>query len=97
MGIFKKIGKGIKKVFKKIGKGIKKVFRKIGDLGILGTIALSFILGPAAGFITGKLGTAASALMTKGAVAKGMGHVITAATKVASVPGNVFKTSTPTC
>ena len=94
MGIFKKIGKGIKKVFKKIGKGIKKVFRKIGDLGILGTIALSFILGPAAGFITGKLGTAASALMTKGAVAKGMGHVITAATKVASIPGNVFKTVT---
>ena len=30
MGIFSKIGKGIKKVFKKIGRGIKKAFKAFG-------------------------------------------------------------------
>ena len=44
MGIFKKIGK----VFKKIGKGVKKVFKKfgkfMGKIGIVGQIAMMFIL-----------------------------------------------------
>ena len=48
MGIFKKIGKGIGKVFKKIGKGVKKVFKKfgkfMGKIGIVGQLAMMFIL-----------------------------------------------------
>ena len=48
MGIFSKIGKGIKKVFSKIGKGIKKQFKRFGKFmnkaGILGQIAMMFIL-----------------------------------------------------
>ena len=44
MGIFKKIGK----VFKKIGKGVKKVFKKfgkfMGKIGIVGQIAMMFVL-----------------------------------------------------
>ena len=48
MGIFKKIGKGIKKVFKKIGKAIKKQFKRFGKfmnkIGVLGQVAMMFIL-----------------------------------------------------
>ena len=48
MGFFSKIGKGIKKVFKKIGGAIKKGFKKFGKFmgkaGILGQLAMMFIL-----------------------------------------------------
>jgi len=48
MGIFKKIFKGVGKVFKKIGKGVKKVFKKfgkfMGKIGIVGQIAMMFVL-----------------------------------------------------
>ena len=48
MGFFKKLFKGVKKVFKKVGKGIKKVVGKVGKFmnktGIVGQIALSFLL-----------------------------------------------------
>ena len=48
MGGFSKIFKGIKKGFKKIGKGIKGAFQKfgkfMGKIGILGQIAMMFIL-----------------------------------------------------
>lgn len=48
MGLFKKIFKGIGKVFKKIGKGVKKVFKKfgkfMGKIGIVGQIAMMFVL-----------------------------------------------------
>ena len=48
MGIFKKIGKGIKKVFSKIGRAIKKQFKRFGKfmnkIGVLGQIAMMFIL-----------------------------------------------------
>ena len=48
MGIIKKIFKGVGKVFKKIGKGIKSAFKKfgkfMGKIGILGQIAMMFIL-----------------------------------------------------
>jgi hypothetical protein len=48
MGIFSKIGKGIKKVFSSIGKGIKKQFKRFGKFmgkaGILGQIAMMFVL-----------------------------------------------------
>ena len=48
MGFFSKIGKGIKSAFKKIGKGIKSAFKKFGKfmnkIGILGQIAMFFIM-----------------------------------------------------
>ena len=48
MGFFSKVWKGVKKTFKKIGKGIKKGFQKfgkfMGKIGVLGQIAMSFIL-----------------------------------------------------
>ena len=48
MGLFKKVFKGIGKVFKKIGKGVKKVFKKfgkfMGKIGIVGQIAMMFVL-----------------------------------------------------
>ena len=48
MGFFKKIFRGVKKVFKKIGRGIKKGFQKFGKfmnkIGIVGQIAMMFIL-----------------------------------------------------
>ena len=48
MGLFKKVFKGIGKVFKKIGKGVKSVFKKFGKfmnkIGIVGNIAMMFIL-----------------------------------------------------
>jgi hypothetical protein len=48
MGAFSKIFKGIKKGFKKIGKGVKGAFQKfgkfMGKIGILGQLAMMFIL-----------------------------------------------------
>jgi phage-related protein len=48
MGFLKKIGKGLRKAFKKIGQGIKKAFKKfgkfMGKIGILGQLAMMFIL-----------------------------------------------------
>lgn len=48
MGFFSKIGKGIKSAFKSIGKGIQSAFKKFGKfmskIGVLGQVALMFIL-----------------------------------------------------
>jgi hypothetical protein len=48
MGFFSKIGKGIKSAFKSIGKGIKSAFKRFGKfmskIGVLGQVALMFIL-----------------------------------------------------
>ena len=48
MGFFSKIGKGIKSAFKSIGKGIKSAFKRFGKfmskIGVLGQVAMMFIL-----------------------------------------------------
>jgi len=48
MGFFSKIWKGVKKTFKKIGKGIKSAFKSfgkfMGKIGIVGQLAMMFIL-----------------------------------------------------
>jgi len=48
MGFFSKVWKGVKKTFKKIGKGIKSAFKKfgkfMGKIGIVGQLAMMFIL-----------------------------------------------------
>ena len=45
---FKKIKKGFKSAFKSIGKGIKSAFKKfgkfMGKIGVVGQIAMMFIL-----------------------------------------------------
>ena len=48
MGFFSKVFKSVGKVFKKIGKGIKSAFKKFGKfmnkIGILGQVAMFFIM-----------------------------------------------------
>jgi hypothetical protein len=60
MGFFSKIWKGLKKGVKKIGKGIKSAFKKFGKfmnkIGILGQVAMFFIL-PGIGEMLGSLWT----------------------------------------
>ena len=114
MGLFKKIFKGVGKVFKKIGKGIKKAFVKFGKFmnkaGILGQVAMMFILpgiGQALGSaFTGLIGTAGTAatattaatagtgLLGGGALSQAAGKVLQFAGKVASAPGKIFSSIT---
>ena len=81
MGIFSKIKRGLKKIVKKVGRGIKKVAKGIGKvlgkiakpfqkLGILGQIALSFIMPWAVGGIMKGMGYLASSSF--GTVASGL-------------------------
>ena len=60
MGIFKKIGKGIKTAFNSIGKKVKKAFKSfgkfMGEIGILGQIAMMFILPGIGNALMGALG-----------------------------------------
>ena len=90
MGLFKKLGKKLKGFFKRIGKGIKKGFKKfgkfMGKIGILGQIAMMFILpgiGSAMlkglGSITGLTATAGSAAATAGGLGTASGFVTAAA------------------
>jgi hypothetical protein len=71
MGFFSKIFKGVKKVFKKIGKGIKSAFKKfgkfMGKIGILGQVAMMFILPGIGNAILGTAGTAATVAGVGGA------------------------------
>ena len=81
MGLFSKIKRGFKKIVKKVGRGIKKVAKGIGKvlgkiakpfqkLGILGQIALSFIMPWAVGGIMKGMGYLASSSF--GTVASGL-------------------------
>ena len=90
MGLFKKLGKKLRGFFKRIGKGIKKGFQKFGKLmgkiGILGQIAMMFILPgigsmmlKGLGSITGLTATAGSAAATAGGLGTASGFVTAAA------------------
>jgi hypothetical protein len=72
MGFFKKIFKGVKKVFKKVGKGIKSAFKSVGrfmgKIGVLGQIAMMFVLPAIGGALMKGLGTGFNALVGKSAV-----------------------------
>ncbi len=92
MGFFKKLFKGVKKVFKKIGKGIKKVAGKVGKfmgkIGIVGQIALSFLL-PGIGALLGK---AAGAMMgSLNPIISGAGKFLNTAVKIGSKAGSLVK------
>jgi len=104
MGFFKKIFKGVGKVFKKIGKGIKKTVGKIGKfmnkIGIVGQIAMAFILPGIGNALMNGIGGIASSMVTNtlggigGAIVKGAGHVVSAAHKFVTVGKNAFNTVT---
>jgi len=100
MGFFSKIFKGIKKVVKKIGRGIKKTFMKVGKfmnkIGIVGQIAMAFIL-PGIGNMLGtalqSMGSFGTALAgSTNFLAKAAGTIIKGAATVASKAGQVFRT-----
>jgi len=95
MGFFKKIFKGVGKVFKKIGRGIKKAVGKFGKFmgkaGILGQVAMAFILpgiGSALGSMVGAAAASANPLLAAA------GKVLQFAGKVASAPGKIFSSIT---
>tara|TARA_R110000824_G_scaffold72211_1_gene184362 strand:+ start:653 stop:1999 length:1347 start_codon:yes stop_codon:yes gene_type:complete len=82
MGFFKKIFKGIGKVFKKIGKGIKSAFKKfgkfMGKIGILGQVAMMFIL-PGVGQLLGKAWSAIAGQTATQATASAAGQATSTA------------------
>ena len=92
MGFLSKIFKGVKKVFKKIGRGIKKVAGKIGKfmgkIGIVGQIALSFLL-PGIGALLGK--AAVGMMGSTNALISGAGKFLNAAVKIGSKAGSLVK------
>lgn len=102
MGFFKKVFKGVGKVFKKIGRGIKKVASKVGKfmnkIGIVGQIAMAFILPGIGNMLMQGIGGIASSMVANtlggigGAIVKGAGHVVRAAHKFVTVGKNAFNT-----
>jgi hypothetical protein len=80
--MFKKLFKGIKKVFKKVGKGIKKVVKGVGKVlgkvakpfqkfGLVGQIALGFIMPWAIGSVFGGLTSTAFGTFAQGLTQSG--------------------------
>ena len=99
MGFLKKIFKGIKKVFKKIGRGIKKGFAKFGKfmnkIGIVGQIAMMFILPGIGGALMKGLGTLGATLSASSSlILQGAGAVLNGAMKFATSVGNAYRTVT---
>lgn len=106
MGIFskvwKKVKKGFKGAFKSIGKGIKSAFKKfgkfMGKIGIVGQLAMSFILPGIGGALMGKLGAGfgklTSALAKGGKIAQAAGKVLEAGASFAKAGTSAFKTVT---
>lgn len=98
MGFLSKIWKGIKKTFKKIFKPIKKVFKSIGKfmgkIGIVGQIAMSFILPVVGGALSGTFSNIVGGLM-KGALGpagKAAGWVLGKAGEFAKMASAGYKT-----
>ncbi len=96
MGFFSKIFKGIKKVVKKIGKGIKSAFKKfgkfMGKIGILGKVAMFFIMPHVAGmFGNAFMGTAGA--LAGNTVGGALGAIGQAAGRVMEFVGNTVKTA----
>ena len=92
MGFFKKVFKGIKKHVKRIGKGIKKAFASFGKFmnkfGVLGQVAMFFIMPHIAGALmkgmgavwSGIAGTAGTTAGVAGATATVAGTGLAGAT-----------------
>lgn len=100
--VFKKVKKGFKSFFKSIGKGIKKVFKGfgkfMGKIGLVGQLAMSFIL-PGIGQALSKTAGSAfrgitGALAKGGKIAQGAGKMLEAGVNFAKMGHSAFRTVT---
>lgn len=100
MGFFSKIWKGVKKGFKKIFKPIKKVFKSIGKfmgkIGIVGQIALSFILPGIGTMLSGMLSNVVGSLAggALGGIGEAAGWVLGKAHEFGKIVGEGYRTVT---
>jgi hypothetical protein len=99
MGGLTRVFKGIGKVFKKIGRGIKKGFKKFGKfmnkIGIVGQIAMMFILPAIGGLLMKGLSALATSLGASGsAILQGAGSVLRGALNFAKEAGHIYRTVT---
>lgn len=104
MGFLSKIWKGVKKTVKKIGKGIKGAFKKFGKfmnkIGIVGQVAMMFVLPGIGAALGGAFTGAAGALATNtlggalGAVGQAAGKVMQFVGNAVSTAGNVYSNIT---
>ena len=100
MGIFSKLWKGVKKTFKKIFKPIKKVFKGFGKfmnkIGIIGQLAMSFILPGIGTALSGMFSGMVSSLAagSLGTIGKAAGWVLGKAGQFAKTISTGFKTVT---
>lgn len=100
MGFLSKIWKGIKKTVKKIFKPIKKVFKSVGKfmgkIGIVGQIAMSFILPGIGSALAGTFSNVVGGLMggALGSVGKAAGWVLGKAGEFAKMAYKGYKTVT---
>jgi len=100
MGFLSKIWKGVKKITKKIFKPIKKIFKSVGKfmnkIGIVGQIAMSFLLpgiGTAlSGMFSGMVSSLAGGAL--GTIGKAAGWVLGKAGQFAKTISTGFKTVT---
>lgn len=101
--VFKKVKKGFKSAFKSIGKAVKKVFKGfgkfMGKIGIVGQLAMSFILPGIGGALMKTAGKAftglTSALGASGNVLlKGAGKMLEMGANFAKMGHSAFKTVT---
>ena len=99
--VFKKVKKGFKSAFKSIGKAVRNVFKGfgkfMGKIGIVGQLAMSFVLpgigealmktaGNAFSGVTGALGASKSAIL------RSAGKMLEAGGKFAKMGHSAFKT-----
>tara|TARA_R110002020_G_scaffold195656_1_gene396654 strand:+ start:2817 stop:4283 length:1467 start_codon:yes stop_codon:yes gene_type:complete len=92
--IGRKIGKGIRKLGRKIKKGLKGIVKGIGKLGVLGTIAMMFVM-PYVPVLWTNLGTFASGLTTSSSVlAKAAGYAMKGVYHAGRLGGKVYSTVT---
>ena len=100
MGFLSKLWKGVKKTVKKIFKPIKKVFKKVGKfmnkIGIVGQLAMSFILPGIGNALMAGFGSATAALAggALGSIGKAAGWVLGKAGTFAKTLSTGFKTVT---
>jgi len=92
--IGRKIGKGIKKLGRKVKKGLKGIVKGIGKLGILGTIAMMFVM-PYIPILWTNLGTFASGMTASSSVfARAAGYAMKGIYHAGRVGGRVYSTVT---
>ena len=90
--------KGVKKVFKKIGRGIKKVAGKVGKfmnkIGIVGQIALAFILPGVGNMLASTLGNLGTWAATAGGnfLTQGVKSIVGMASKFITTGARIFNT-----